>query len=124
MLPKNPYRGNASRYISLCRRGRWYYDEGRMQEAIDEFTISISFYPECSFAQYRLSCCYALINEPENALNHFEKALELDSQRVISEAVNDAALDNIKASKKFMILMEEYGNSETKQDGSAIEIRN
>ncbi len=58
-------------------------------------------------SEYEKACMYSLIGERDNALAHFEKALQMGCCQFVHIA-NDTDLDNIRDTDKFKKLLDEY----------------
>lgn len=60
------------------RRGNRAYDEGRQQDALDEYSKAIERYPENEVAYNNRGNVYYLLGQHENAIKDYNKAIELD----------------------------------------------
>jgi regulator of sirC expression with transglutaminase-like and TPR domain len=70
-------RGDPENYEAYINRGGSYAMIGRLQEALDDFTMAISLRPEMSMAYYNRGLLYQKMGEEGRALQDFQEAARL-----------------------------------------------
>jgi len=58
--------------------GRYYYNHGEINQAVTEFLLALKVSPDYANAAYSLALCYQTKGDKVQALNYFEKVLELN----------------------------------------------
>lgn len=66
------------------RRGNRARDEGRQQDAMDEYSKAIEIYPENAAAYIGRGNVYDDLGHPEEAIKDFNKAIELDPNQAVA----------------------------------------
>lgn len=89
----------------FCSQATEYYKQVMIKEAIQSWELSLSFGHVCSFANYKLACCYALNNDADSALKYLKAGLKIDPDKIRSTAADDSALNNIRQDQRFSALL-------------------
>ncbi len=84
--------------VSLNISGDWLYQEGDINEAIEEFKLAVLLDPSNVNVHNSLGVCYGVLGAYEKALEHFKEALGLDAAEVM--ALYNAGLVNILMNNK------------------------
>ena len=69
-------------FWDYIRRGNRAYDEGRLQDAMDEYSKAIEIYPENAGAYYNRGYIYNDLGQHEKAIEDYDKAIELEPNLV------------------------------------------
>ena len=93
---------------NLCEawigKGNTLKNLGRNEEAIVSFEEALKLKPDDPSTLYNKSCCYALQNQLEPALNHLQQVIKLDS-KYRELARSDSDFDNIRRDDRFQALI-------------------
>ncbi len=82
--------------------------KGLLKEGLKVDQRLVQLRPEDATAHYNLACRYALLRQPDLALNTLRRAVEL-GYRDFRYMVQDRDLDSIRKDPRFRELMREYG---------------
>lgn len=86
-------------------RGTALVQLARYSEAIASFDRAIKLAPEFAGAWYGRASCYAVQNQPELAIEHLHKAIELGGDRFRDLARTDPEFDGVRSSDLFQWLL-------------------
>jgi len=81
-----------------------HYRKGDVDRARAELEDTVANNPDQWQGHYNLACLEALTGNTEAALDHLERAAELDPERVSSRAVEDEDFDSIREDPRFLAL--------------------
>ena len=83
--------------------------KGLLKEGLKVDQKLVQIRPEDPTAHYNLACRYALLKQPDLALNTLRRAVEL-GYRDFRYMVQDRDLDSIRKDPRFRALLREYGS--------------
>jgi adenylate cyclase len=81
-------------------------DLGERDRSIEWANRAITIAPDEARGLYLLACTFALLNEPETALDYLEKSLKRMQARFLTWVENDSDLDSIRDHPRYLRLIE------------------
>jgi len=81
-----------------------HYRKGDVDRARAELEDTVAKHPDQWQGHYNFACLEALSGNPEAALDHLERAAELEPERVTKGAVEDEDFDSIREEPRFLAL--------------------
>jgi len=94
---------------ALSLLGELFTRNKKFQKALEIDLKLIKLKPNDAIAFYNLACDYSLLNKKTLGLKALEKALRL-GYRDIDYLIQDADLKNLRESKRFSVLIENWKN--------------
>ena len=93
--------------------GEIYKEQGKLDDAIDEFKKVIEIEPRGTEAPYNLACVYSLKNQPKLAIEYLQKTIDklpkpIDPDDFIEFSKTDPDLENIRQTPEFQQLIDSY----------------
>jgi tetratricopeptide (TPR) repeat protein len=85
-------------------RGTVLASQGKLQEAVEEYKISLMINPNFADSYYNLACAYSKLGNIEQAIRALESAIHLNTS-LKNYAKNDSAFNNIKDDERFISLV-------------------
>jgi len=100
-LQRHPEHGNAAALGAgaLARLGK-------RERAKDWAALAMSLEPDDLLTQYNTACAYALIGEPEMAIDLLERAIPRVRGRLRTRARHDSDLDSLRSHPRFQALLQ------------------
>jgi tetratricopeptide (TPR) repeat protein len=103
--PDFPEAWNDQGFVLFCLR--------RYEEAIVCYNKALEIKPAFHLAWYNKACCYALQGNIDLALENFQQAIHLNSEKCRQMAETDSDFDSIRGDSRFQALMQ--GKQESKK---------
>jgi tetratricopeptide (TPR) repeat protein len=85
-------------------RGTVLASQGKLQEAVEEYKISLMINPNFADSYYNLACAYSKLGNIGEAVKALESAIRLNAT-LRNYAKSDSAFNNIKNDEKFISLV-------------------
>ncbi|OWK36518.1 Tetratricopeptide TPR_2 repeat protein [Fimbriiglobus ruber] len=83
--------------------------KGLLKEGLKVDQKLVQLRPEDPTAHYNLACRYALLKQPDLALNTLRRAVEL-GYRDFRFMIQDQDLDSVRKDPRFRAILREYGS--------------
>lgn len=82
-----------------------YADKGELDKARGLFTTLLEQHPDAWQGHFNAACLEARVGDKERALDHFERAVELEPEKAREFARTDSDFDSIREDARFSALV-------------------
>jgi tetratricopeptide (TPR) repeat protein len=79
-----------------------YADKGELEKARGLFTTLLEQHPDAWQGHFNAACLEARVGDKERALEHFERAVELEPEKAREFAKTDSDFDSIRDDPRFV----------------------